>query len=190
MSFSGGNFKTSRKSTPKAKETSYIPRNRTSFYVLKINFLLIFWEIKLFHKTSDISGESFRSSRKWKKNILRNTLVFREVELSYIFFFTLREMESPKKLFIYQEGTFWAQKKKKKKKNTLIKILPFQGREHFTPKKLKNLLYLLEITWIMLLYRGLYWFDYPKKVKVESPVNLIPFEEMIEPTLQDNNMPK
>ena len=42
----------------------------------------------------------------------------------------------------------------------------------------------------MLFYRGLYWFDYPKNVKVESPVNLIPFEETTEPTLQDDNMPK
>ena len=58
-------------------------------------------------------------------------------------------------------------------------------------KKLtKTFLYLLEITWLMFLDRGLYWFDYLNNVEVQSPVTLMPLGETIEPPLRDANKAK
>ena len=42
----------------------------------------------------------------------------------------------------------------------------------------------------MLLDRGLYWFDYPSNVHIESQLTLMSFIETIEGTLSDDNMPK
>ena len=59
-----------------------------------------------------------------------------------------------------------------------------------TRKINKTFLYMLEITWPMLLDRGLYWFDYPNFVQVESSVTLMPLGGTIEPTLWDDNSSK
>ena len=129
------------------KKMFNIPMVITRYFCYKARSLI--WEY--YEKTSYISGDNFPSSRKWKKNTLRKTLVFLEVELSYIFskkvFLILGKMEPPKKSFYMSYGDFLSTKKiNKRKKATLIKLLLFQEREFFSPKKLKTLLYLLEIT--------------------------------------------
>ena len=97
------------------KKMFNIPMVITRYFCYKARSLM--WEY--YEKTSYISGDNFPSSRKWKKNTLRKTLVFLEVELSYIFskkvFLILGKMEPPKKSFYMSEGNFLSSKKKKKK---------------------------------------------------------------------------